>query len=976
MKAFSNKLAVAVKLALALGGTVLASTSFAQDASPDSTGTGQNQPSAEQAKQLQTITVTGSRIRSVDLETAQPVFTMTQEDIQKTGLTTAGDILNHMTVASATTFGKASVLASNFEQGGQYLNMRHLGEQRVLVLVNGKRWATGIDGLTDVSNIPSALIDRVEVLKDGASSVYGSDAIAGVVNFILRDRYEGAEASGYVGQNQGGDGTTQNYSFTMGNMGEKSSIVFNANYNKQQTVWANRRDWTRYTYGLAHPEDGLSGTGPWGRYTDPVTEDQMVINHTGSYDGVGTSEDTRNPANYHAGVTTDDRFNPTQQMMFRVPTELKSAFTQGRYNFMDNLALRVTGMYSERNSTAQIAGYPLTSTAQPNFPVYIDGASYYNPLPGNDLTFARRTIELPRITRNEAKTLHFDGGLEGWFDVGEREWNWDLGVNYNKLDGLLITTGNLNLLALAQALGPSFLNAQGVVQCGTPDAPIPLGTSLSGGQCIPFNILGGPSASTPDALAFVNSMGQHTYNNTSKVYQFNITGGLFDMPMNAGEFSFAAGVEHRDESGYDRPGQFEQSGYSTDLAAAATEGGYQTNEAYVEFNVPVLKDVPGFRELSFDLASRYSHYSNFGGTTNNKYSFKWKPIEDLLVRGTYAEGFRAPTIGDLSGGGSQSFDTYIDPCDTRYGVAATNADVAARCVASGAPADFRQLDTAGQPVTSAGGTQGTVPFNAGVGNSDLQPEEATTRTMGLVYSPAALEGFDVSLDWYKVKVTNIITAISAQFVMDQCLVQNVASWCANFTRGADGQINGLNRGNANLGAIETEGYDFGLHYRLPETSFGRFVVSLDSTYLKSYNQQSTTGVPYDTYAGTWSFPRVKGNLGLDWSLGDFGATWGLRYQGAFRDLCWDAEAGIECNQPNYTSPTWGTIGANRKGAIVFNDVQARWNAPWNATISVGINNLFDRRPPLTYSVNNSDASSYDPALDLTRYFYVSYNQKF
>ena len=933
-------------------------------------------PTPDNAKKLETITVTGSRIRSVDVETAQPVFTMTQQDIQKTGLTTAGDILNHLVAASATTYGKASVLASNFEQGGQYVNIRHLGEQRVLVLVNGKRWATGIDGLTDVSNIPSALIQRVEVLKDGASSVYGSDAISGVVNFILKDRYNGAEANAYMGQNQGGDGSTQNYSFTLGNTSEKSSIVFNANYNKQQTVWAHDRDWTNYSFGLAHPTDGLSGTGPWGRYTDPVTGKQVVINHTGSYDGVGVSEDSRNPANYHVGVTQNDRFNPTQQMMLRVPTELKSVFTQGRYNFTDNLTLKATGMYSERNSVAQIAGYPLNSRSQPNYPVFIDGGSYYNPLPGQDLSFARRTIELPRVSRNNAKTFHFDASLEGYFNVGEHEWNWDVGTNYNKLDGVVTSTGNLNLVALKNALGPSFLNAQGVVQCGTAANPIPLGTSLSGGQCTPFNILGGPSASTAQALAYVNSMGQATYNNTSKSFSANITGGLFNMPMDAGEFSFAAGVEHRDESGYDRPGQFEQSGYSTDLAAASTEGHYQTNEAYVEFNVPVLRDLPGAKELSFDVASRYSHYSNFGGTTNNKYSFKWKPLDDLLVRGTYAEGFRAPTIGDIAGGGSQSFDSYTDPCDTRYGVAATNAAVAARCQAAGVPANFRQLDTAGQPIKNAGGTQGTVPFNAGVGNINLQPEGATTRTLGLVYSPAYLEGFDASLDWYSIKVSNVITSISAQFVMDQCLVQNVASWCGNFTRGANGQVNSLNRGNANLGAIETKGYDFVAHYRLPEFSFGKFAVTLDTTYLESYNQQSASGAPYDTYAGTWSYPRVKGNLSLDWSLGDFGATWGLRYQGAFRDACWDASAGIECNQPNYTSPTWGVIGANRKGAIVFNDAQVRWNAPWNASISVGVNNVFNRRPPVTYSVSNSDASSYDPALDLTRYFYVGYNQKF
>lgn len=538
-------------------------------------------------------------------------------------------------------------------------------------------------------------------------------------------------------------------------------------------------------------------------------------------------------------------------------------------------------------------------------------------------------------------------------------------------------TGNINLLALKNALGPSFLNAAGVVQCGTPDAPLPLGTSLSAGQCVPFNILGGPSASTAEALNYVNALEQSTYSNTSKSLSANITGGLFDMPLNAGEFSFAAGVEHRQESGYDHPDLMARSGLTTDLAANPTDSRYQLNEAYAEFNIPVLRDLPGARELSFDVASRYSHYSDFGGSTKNKYSFAWKPIDDLLVRGTYAEGFRAPTIGDIAGGGSQTFDYYTDPCDVRYGVAATNPDVEARCRAMGVPANFRQLDTAGQPITNAGGTQGTVPFYSGVGNRNLQPEQATTRTMGLVYSPAWLEGFDATLDWYRIKVTNVITAIDAQYVMDQCLVQNVSSWCSNFSRDpTTGQIVSLNRGNANLGALRTEGYDFVVHYRLPELPYGKFAVTLDSTYLESFDSQSEAGARYDHYAGTWSYPRVKANLSLDWSLGDFGATWTLRYQGAFRDQCWDPEAGIECDQPNYTSPTWGTIGANRKGAILFHDAQVRWNAPWNATVSFGVNNLFDRHPPITYSVTNSNSSYYDPALDLTRYFYLSYNQKF
>ena len=536
MKLLDNKLTTAVRIALSVGAFLAAGAVFAQAPGTAQTSTDTDQATPAPAKSLQTVTVTGSRIRSVDMETAQPVFTMTQADIQKTGLVSVGDILANLTVAGSQTFSKAGVLTSNPEQGGQYINMRNLGEQRTLVLVNGKRWATSLAGFTDMSTIPAALIERIDILKDGASSIYGSDAIAGVVNIILKDHYEGAEVSGYYGQNEKGDGGKQSYSFTMGSRGEKSALIFGANYTKEDPIRAKTRNATRYTYGPNHAQDGLSGTGPWGYYRDinafgGPTGDRHVINHTGTYDGVGVGADSRNPANYHTGQTVDDYFNPTQQMDLAGSNEMKSVFTNARYDFNDYVTFKATGMYAERDNSRQIAGYPLNSLTQATNPVYISGQSYYNPEPGKDLYFARRTIELPRVTDNSVKSFHFDAGLEGAFDVGQRHWNWDVGFNYNKYDVTEAGSGNLNLINLKQALGPSFLNAGGQVQCGS--AANPIATT----QCVPFDILGGPSASTPQSLAYINSLSQSRLQSLSKEYTANITGGLFDLP--AGEVSFA-----------------------------------------------------------------------------------------------------------------------------------------------------------------------------------------------------------------------------------------------------------------------------------------------------------------------------------------------------------------------------------------------------------------------------------------------------
>jgi iron complex outermembrane receptor protein len=958
----NSKLSAAVRLGLAMGALAVAGSVFAQDTSTPA------QANPDSAKKLETITVTGSRIRSVDVETAQPVITMTQADIQKTGLTNVGDILQNLTIAGQPTFSKAAVLLANTEEGGQYVNLYNLGENRTLVLVNGKRWMTSLNGFTDLSTIPAALIERIEILKDGASSIYGSDAIAGVVNIILKDRFNGAAVSGSVGQNQGGDGRQQAYSFTVGTTTDKSSLVFSATYNKTDPVWAKDRDFTKYTFGDFDRTAGYSGTGPWGRFTNPNDGKTYVLNHTGDPNNIGVGADSRDINNYHVGVQPNDYFNATNQMMEQLPTELKSIFTEGSYNLSDNVTFKATGMYAERNSSAQVAGYPLTSTSQPNFPVYLSGESYYNPLPGNDLSFARRITELPRVNNESAKSLHFDAGFEGNFDFLSHPWNWDAGFAYNKYDVDTLNTGNINLLNLQQALGPSFLNSGGVVQCGTAANPIALN------QCTPFNILGGPSASNKQVLNYIMAREQSTAQSITKDFTANVTGGLFELP--GGTFSLAAGIEHRDNSGYETPDEMASAGYTTDLAAGPTSGSYTTNEAYLELNAPLLKDLPGAKSLALDVATRYSHYSNFGSTVNSKYSFTWSPFDDLLVRGTFAKGFRAPTLGDLFGGGSQTFDQYTDPCDVAIG-SLGNPTVAKNCAAAGlSPTTFHQLDTAGNPVKAQ--AQGVTPFVTGAGNAYLQPEHSTTRTLGLVYSPHYVDGLNMTLDYYDIKITNVITAIDANYVLDQCYQYSVQEFCSAFQRDANGQVINLNHGNANLGWIETTGYNFGASYRLPAFSIGQFMINMNVNYLDDWNQASTNDAPVINYAGQYGYNHWRANVGLDWSKGNWGATWGLRYYGSFIDECWSDT--VHCNMPNYNSVNWGNgPGANRMGASVYNDAQVRYTLPWKGTIAFGMRDVFNKHAPNTidaYELGFNSSGSVDPTLDLGRYIYLQYNQQF
>jgi len=312
--------------------------------------------------------------------------------------------------------------------------------------------------------------------------------------------------------------------------------MFGLSHTEQGAVYARDRDITAYSFGPNH-YDANFGTGPYGRIRQvsaagAATGFNHVVNHTGGENGDGVSSDPRNSANYHTYANGNaDKYNSSLDMMFQMPTKLDTIFTKGSVELPFNSRFNTTAMFSQRQSSQQVAGYPLSSTSQASNPVYVDRNSYYNPYGnaalggtgGQDLFFYRRTIELPRITDNENRTIHIDANLEGDFTLGGKPFNWSVGYNHSAVNGATASTGNLNLVNLKKALGPSFMNASGVVQCGTATAPIPAA------ECVPFNILGGPSTSTAAALAYINSNGQSTYGSTINSATADIGGELFNV---------------------------------------------------------------------------------------------------------------------------------------------------------------------------------------------------------------------------------------------------------------------------------------------------------------------------------------------------------------------------------------------------------------------------------------------------------------
>jgi iron complex outermembrane receptor protein len=917
----SNKLRDAVVLAL-IASAAGTGSAVAQEA----TGT----------TNLDRISVTGSRIKSTDVETSQPVLSLTRADIEKQGVTSVADILQRVAANGA-------ALNRTFNNGGDGtsgISLRNLGSQRTLVLVNGRRWTTGITGSVDLNTIPTAMVERIDVLKDGASTIYGSDAIAGVVNIITKKDFDGAEANFYKGQYSAGDGEREAYDFTLGTTTDRASLTLGASYVKEQEVMAGDR---KISAGGPPFYSGQSTTGIPGSYLRGGNR-YVIIN------GVETLFD----ANVHGYNTAPDNFLLT-------PQERTSLFATGSYNVTDNITFRTEALYNERKSEQLLAAMPVTGQV-------LSADSMYNPT-GVRLTGVNRRFNETggRSFNQNVKNWHFYGGFEGFFEFAGRNFDWDAGYRYDKTDENVLTYGLFNKANLAAAYGPSELR-NGVPVCVT----APGGDIIPG--CVPVNALGPEGSISQAAIDYTAFTAHDSSSLESKGYYANLSGEIVQLP--AGALAFAAGYEYRKESGQFDPDAFIASGLSTGNGAKPTAGGYDLDEVFLELSIPVLTDLPGARLLDFSAATRYSKYSNFGNTTNNKFGFRWKPIDDLMVRGNYSEGFRAPSINDLFAGDADSFETFIDPCSSTSG--RRTGGVAAQCAAEGVPTNFVQ------PGAGSGAKQGPEAFTW-TSNDQLQPETSTSRTLGLVWSPSFVSGLNVTLDWWQIKVENAITRPDIQDIMNYCYggsPQQQATYCGLITRdptyGTAVQnytITNVRMPLQNLSSYKVEGYDLGVMYRLPETSAGQFTISLDTTYLSKWEQKATADSPADGLQGNYlnqdPYWRIRSNLYVDWSYGDFGVNWGVRYKSGLTENCpfdpiEEPETFAYCSD--------GAQGTNHIGATTYHDVQFRYNTPWNGTVMLGLNNAFDKQPPVSYAVAYN---MFDPQYDLPgRYMYMQYKQKF
>lgn len=987
-----GKFRLAVKTALLAGlAASVQSVSYAQEAAAAA-------PAADEAD-LGAIEVTGSRLRRVDVETASPVYTIDRAAIESSGVTTLGELIQEMpSISGAATNPQVN---NGGGDGAATVSLRGLGSERTLSLLNGRRLGPSFD----INSIPINLIERVEVLKEGAGAIYGSDAVGGVVNFITRKDYQGMDIAYQYGEASEGDGQNQSVELTWGMSGEKGSISLGMNYNKQKKISAANRDFSKnalYIYNY-YGTDTITVLGssrnPRGRISLPTAQFETVTNgsatHPGQYDCISDAREaqllaegkgipstigvTRIPgqagsaqAQYrcYAGADAYD-YQPFNLIV--TPQERGSFFSSATYNVSDKVEAFADMFHNFTKSGFQIAPLPFDARSDN---IVVSADSIYNPFgidfggapptpssPVNPNFLSRFVTNGNRFSQVETTTDQITSGLRG--SIPETSWNWDLGLTYQRINQYNNVSGYVLQNNLQNALGPSFIDANGtadvsddVARCGAPGAVIQ--------NCTPINIFNTEDPETVRLLSLMSSGYDNRQSQTTKIAELSFNGNLAE--LKAGTALGAIGFQYRednlrvdvDELTQAAPPTYSNCLLSSETCSGDTAGNDDVWEVYGETFVPLLADMPGVKALNLTLGLRYSDYDSFGTTTNGTAKLEYRPISDLLVRASYAEVFRAPTIGDRFSAPAQSNPLFFDPCVKLTAADVTaNPNLAAACVNVPLDGSF-----AGAP---------TQQVNQLIqSNANLDPETGEVVTFGFVYDPSWLPNFSTTIDFWHYKIDDAIIAPDVNTIAKTCAATGDADLCSLITRYSDGQINVILSPTLNSASFTTEGVDLGFKYQLPKTPFGKFKAGIDATYTDKFEYSILPDSPKIDAAGRYdsqfgNYAKWRATAFLNWSRNGAEAQWTTRYIDGvvITDSIGDGSARPEASS---------RIAV---GSVTYHDVAAGYTyGPTNTKLLLGIENVFDKQPPIfyQYALNaNTNVETYDA---IGRFMYVRISQSF
>jgi outer membrane receptor protein involved in Fe transport len=946
---------------LLVGTALTALTPFAAYAQDAQTTPGSD--ANEIAATEETIVVTGSRIARPNLDNTAPTVSIGEAALEAQGFENFADVAATLP-QFAPSFGASrtqSTFSGAASSGLNTTNLRNLGSSRTLVLINGRRAPQGFPtfNLIDFNLLPTANVERLEVITGGASAIYGSDAIAGVVNIITKKNFEGLEVGASYGIAEAGDNKNPNANIMFGSkFGDGGHMTLTTQYTYEGLVSCADRYLCAEDFAFTNPATGPI-RGPAARSGVPL----------GGRFFAGSGSFTRDPATgqYVSFNVPAYGYNRNAQRTLAIPTRRFMVAAEAEYPISDAIEAFAEVNYGRSSTKAPFEAAPFSSDTnvfggnattpglQPTIPItnpFIPAAVRAALTPAQiasgGIQWSQRFEQLgARGATNTRDAARFAGGLRGDFDIlGDRTWNWETSYVYARHQLTSNTNGLVGTEQLYYGLRVEPNPTQpGQFRCT--DA----GARAAG--CVPINPF---LPYTQDQIDYLVVDAGQTGTSVQHDAQAFVSGELFDLP--AGAISTALGLEYRTFSGNLDYDELINRGLTTGNQIGDVEfQKTRTKEAFAEVIVPVLKDIPGIQSLTLEGAYRISDPDNGDSYDTWRYGGTWEPISGLRLRGNRARAVRAPAPGDLSGVG-QTFGVVNDPCTAARRNA--NATRAANCAADGVPATYAP------PLTVEQGVQGFVG-----GNPNLTPEVATTLTYGLVFAPEFLPGFTLTVDRFEIELEEVITTVGRQLKANLCYDTTDRQFCGDLTRGTDPAVPGatyvlksVNDQNANVAAINIKGFDVEARYGFDAPNLlgdepAQLSLQAIATIYDKAEQISLAGQePTDLLGAaggstsTQGYIKFQGNANVGYQAGGFGLNYNLRYIGRA-----DASPFLE--------------GFPKIPDAWYHNARLSYAVTENAELYFGVNNIGDNKPPFFPT-----GSSGTQALDTIPAFYDVFGRSY
>ena len=917
------------------------------------------QTDADDEARQETVTVTGSRIAKQDFTSNSPVATVGAQQFDLTNAVNTEGLLNTL----PQTVPGLDRTSNNPGGGLATVNLRGLGSGRTLVLVDGKRVVPSTGGGTvDINNIPSALVERVEVVTGGASAVYGSDAVAGVVNFILKDDFEGIEASTSYEMTEENDAEIFSANLTMGgNFADgRGNAVISLGYTDRQALFQGDRDFSTFAQfddGAGGLFDGGSSGVPEGRLGGP-------FGSSGIFNPDGTIRE------FVSSGDDNDFYNYAPVNYIQLPQERIQFNAKADYEINDKLEIYGSMFMANNKVPQQLAPTPIFEPRGGSINVSLDGNPFIAPSAQQIISDAigagvdtdqdgiddeytagafgirRRLVEVgPRIANTDNTSYQIEAGAR--YQLSDT-WDLDLTFSEGRTKQVETQEGNIDKNRFFQALSLADADGDGNVDVDANGNPTCADTSANGGltSCVPINIYGLGNIS-PEAADFIRTLVVTTSDYEVTNLTADLTGdtsGWLELP--GGPIGLAFGGEYREEAFAFRPDQAVASSTISGFnGAPPVAGDFDVYGIYGEAYLPLLKDHQYADLLALELAYRLEDYSTAGEVEAWKVAGEWAPNDQIRLRASLNTAVRAPSISELFAPQGEGFPGASDPCASDFD---GDAAIQAVCLATGVPQS--SLGSANIDLPS-----GQVRQLSG-GNPNLFEEEAETLTVGFVASPDFIEGLTFSVDYFDIEIEDVISAFGggANNVITTCYTDTElggagSPFCNAITRGGDGLITEVSVTSQNVASLTLNGFDVNAQYSYDLGEYGDVAFDFVATITDESTLVPFAGGTPITCAGEYGadcgtpLPEYKHRMTALWAKGDFSAQLLWRHIGDSVD-----DGGL------------GVVAADELDSFDYFDVSGSYQVNDNLTLTGGIDNLFDERPPILGD-NQEQANSF-PAL--------------